>query len=136
MEKLLTQIGLNSLQAKAYMQLLSSEKTGPPELAKELGITRSNAYKVVGKLESLGLAQRNDIDNKLAYKAADPTALASIAAEKRNQAIVAEYAANKAIQKLTPIYRDKVKSVIATGSGRRAIVGAYRHQAEVKQPIY
>src|SRR5688572_27750472 len=55
-EEILTHLGLNPTQAKAYLAIVRHGSLTPPELAKNIGETRTNAYSVLDQLVELGLA--------------------------------------------------------------------------------
>ena len=137
MEDLLTKAGLSDLQAGVYLYLLDHGQAAPPVIAKALHLTRSNAYKVLERLEELDLAQKSENNKKLVYLAADPTALASLVAEERNRVIALEHSVKDAMQQLQAKYRKSTKSSqVSTGRGQAALVSAYEQQATQKQPIY
>lgn len=88
--KMLLEIGLTDPQAKAYIILVQSGRTSPPELAKRIKESRSNTYKVLDTLVDIGLVVRHDDDKKLQYSAANPVALENLALQARNKALSEE----------------------------------------------
>ena len=80
MKPLLTSLGLSDLQASTYLYLFKYQYSAPPDIAKQLNMTRTNAYKVLESLEALSLVSKSEVRKKLVYAAADPSALASIVA--------------------------------------------------------
>jgi HTH-type transcriptional regulator, sugar sensing transcriptional regulator len=89
-EELLTSIGLNSTQARAYLALVRHGALTPPELAKKTGETRTNAYTVLDKLVELGLAKKDGSKKKLIYRVENPVALEKLVKKHRNEALQRE----------------------------------------------
>lgn len=137
MDELLVSAGLTELQAKAYLYLLEHGQTPPPALAAHLSITRTNAYKVLDALLGLNLASKHEVRKKLVYRAADPTALASLVADKRNAVIALEKSVNTAMQQLRSTYSKHYgTSSAVTRYGKQRMLEAYQNQAEQQQDIY
>lgn len=88
--KLLTDIGLNKTQAKAYIALVKQGSLTPPALAKLINETRTNAYTVLDKLTELGLAKKSERDKKLIYKVENPVALEKLVIANRHEALERE----------------------------------------------
>jgi sugar-specific transcriptional regulator TrmB len=134
---ILAQLGLNNHQSLAYRYLLSSGPSPPPKLAKQLKLTRSNAYKVLDSLVELGLVSRTEIDKKLVYKAEDPIALASLVAEERNRVRQLEGNVKNALSDLRKTYqKGAAVSEIQNFPGAEAVKSLYKHQSELQKPIY
>ncbi len=89
-EGLLTQIGLNSTQAKAYLALVRHGPLTPPQLAKKTGETRTNAYAVLDRLVELGLAKKTELKSKLVYRVENPVALENLVRQDRDAALARE----------------------------------------------
>ena len=137
MHDLLTQAGLTDLQASAYLFLLERGESTPPDLAKHLNMTRSNAYKVLDSLLELQLVNRHNRKKKFVYQAADPTALASLVAEKRNSVIALEQNIREAMQQLRKTYRKgSGATAVSIRQGQEVMIQAYEQQAESGEPIY
>jgi predicted transcriptional regulator len=137
MDQLLMNAGLNEAQAAVYLFLLERSAATPPVVAGSLKLTRTNAYKVLDSLLELGLVQKLEIDKKFVYKATDPSALASLVAEKRNQVIALEQNIKQAMQELQAKYRKSSgNELIESQTGSEALVAAYEQQAQGSEPIY
>lgn len=135
-EKLIT-AGLNESQASAYILLLDKARLSPPEAAKLLSITRSNAYKVFDKLVEIGLAKRIEDKNKFVYEPANPMGLTNLVAEQRNIASVREDAVKSVLNDLLAKYHTHTEQPsVEVVSGKDAVVAAYRQQILQLQPIY
>jgi len=136
-DEILKQIGLSDHQIKAYLYLLKHGPTPPPQVAKQLKLTRTNAYKVLGQLIEMGLVSRLELNNKLHYRAEDPIALASIAAEERNRVIALEKNVKEALKQMRHQYQQSSGTVeVQKYQGEVAIKALYEHQAKLGQPIY
>jgi sugar-specific transcriptional regulator TrmB len=137
MELILINSGLTQLQAQTYLYLLENGPSAPKSLLGHLKISRTNAYKVLESLEDLDLVTKEEIDKKLVYSPKDPSSLASLVAEKRNNIIALEQNVDRAIQQLRKSYAKQYKGVsIVAKSGSHSIIKAYEDQAELGQPIY
>lgn len=135
--EILKNIGLSGHQITAYTYLLKNGPTPPPTLAKELKLTRSNAYKVLDQLVDMDLVSRLDLNKKLHYKAEDPIALASIVANERNRVIALESNVKEALTKLRQTYqKSSGNTEVQTYRGAEAVRSLYKHQATSKQTIH
>lgn len=136
MEDLLAGAGLSQPQARIYLYLLETGEATPAAMAEATELTRTNAYKVLERLEELGLVIKSST-KKLAYRPADPSALASIVAEERNRIIALEKGVSQAMQSLRNQYRKSTGNTsIENQAGASAMQTAYATQAENKTPIY
>ena len=136
MEDLLQQAGLTDVQAKAYLYLLSNGESAPPTVATALSLTRSNAYKILDKLVTLGLLGRSEVNNKFIYRALDPIALSGIVASERNRLIALENGVKNAISELRRTYETTAdKSDVRTYLGKESVKALYIEQARIGQPI-
>lgn len=135
--QILRQVGLTDLQIAVYEYLLGSGPTPPPQLAKKLKLTRTNAYKVLDQLVEIGLISRTEINKKYVYKAEDPIALASIVAEERNRVIELEKSVKESVKALRQTYQKTAStSEVQTYAGNSAVKSLYEHQAKLAEPIY
>jgi sugar-specific transcriptional regulator TrmB len=73
--QILEDIGLTKAQAAAYKSLMDNGSLTAPALAKLIGESRTNGYKVLDKLIELGLAVKQPQGGKFCYAATSPTAL-------------------------------------------------------------
>jgi len=137
MENTLIQAGLTRLQAQVYLYMLDHGSVVPVALTKNLSITRTNAYKVLASLEELGLAKRKTQNKKTTYYPENPTVLASLIAEKRNEVIALEKSVDQAMRGLQNKYRKQITDVHAEVLiGKDSILESYDKQAQLRQPIY
>lgn len=88
--KTLTDIGLTSSQAKAYLTLVQFGSLSPPEVGKKIKETRTNAYKILDKLAELGLATKNESSKKIVFSASNPIALEAFAKKHRDEVLEQE----------------------------------------------
>lgn len=137
LQRQLIATGLSGLQANAYLVLLEHGKISPPRAAKELKITRTNAYKLLDKLAELGLAKREEINKKFFYEPNNPMALSNLVAEQRNIASAREDAVKQVLGNLLARYHAHTEQPnVEVVTGREAVVVAYRTQIQQLQPIY
>ncbi len=137
MKPLLITLGLSELQAETYLFLIENGSEAPPKIAAKLHMTRSNAYKVLDSLEGLGLVSKSELNKKFVYRASEPTALSTLVAEKRNQALVMEHNAQTAIRELNKLLKTTDNSSrVDLKTGEKAMLSAYEVQASSGQPIH
>lgn len=130
-------VGLTPSQASAYALLIEHGSLKPPEAAKLLGTTRSNAYKVLDKLVELQLAVKTDEHKKIVYTVTNPIALSSITSNFRAEATAREEAANRVMHDLlAKFYARSDKPDVTVVSGRQAVADAYRKQINLKEDIH
>jgi len=129
MEQALISAGLTKQQARAYIYIINHSPASPAAVAAHLKLTRTNAYKLAGKLAELGLIVRSNDQKKIAYSPSDPVALANLLAEARNKMIALEKATKQAIKIIRNQSIDnKVEANVY--KGRAAIVELFKEQAE------
>jgi predicted transcriptional regulator len=137
MEPSLTALGLTELQAATYLYLLKHGASAPPKIARELKMTRSNAYKVLDSLEQLDLVVKTEVKKKFVYRAASPTALSTLVALKRNDVLALEKMTTEAIHNLRSMYdANTTNSITSTKTGKEMMAAAYEAQFEQQSPIY
>jgi sugar-specific transcriptional regulator TrmB len=73
--QLLEDIGLTKPQARAYRALVKRGTSGAPQIAEDIGESRSNTYKLLDKLCELGLATKDTNSTKVRYFPTSPVAL-------------------------------------------------------------
>lgn len=83
---LLRKAGLTESQAKGYLALIEHGALSPADLSEKTGESRTNAYMICEKLESLGLITKKDA-KKAIYTPNHPSALEALA-EKRRKVLV------------------------------------------------
>jgi predicted transcriptional regulator len=128
--------GLNETQAMTYALLLKDGQLKPPQLARELKLTRSNAYKVLDRLTELGLARREEKAKKFVYYPDNPLALTNLVAEQRNIATAREEAVKQVMGDLLASYHQHTEQPdVQVVTGRDAVAEAYFQQIRLQQPI-
>lgn len=133
----LTAIGLTPLQAETYALLIEQGEIKPPEAAKRLKTTRSNAYKVLDKLVSMKLAIKIEQGKKVAYAASNPMAIGALTSRFRAEATAREEAANKIMHELLAKYHTHAdKPGVTVVTGRKKVAEAYRQQINLREDIY
>lgn len=129
--------GLNAVQARTYVFLLEQGSALPPTLAKHLGLTRTNAYKVLDQITDMGLALRKEEKGKYIYYPDNPMALSNLVAEQRNIATTREDAVKHVLKDLLTAYHthtDQPSTQVVTG--RSKVADAYRQQIDQLEPIF
>ncbi len=136
MEQTLISAGLSKLQARAYLYLLELGSSAPKNLADKLATTRTNTYKVLESLDAIGLVYRSELNKKVIYTPADPSALSALLADKRNSIIALETHVNEAMDNLRRKYGRNTSLSVSSFAGKQAIVDAYESQSQKGEPIY
>lgn len=133
----LSAAGLSQTEAKAYRALLSQEKWQPSELAKIVGESRTNMYKVLDALVGIGLAEKFDHHKKLHYKATNPTRLLQLAREARERQETAEKELELHSQALLREYiKVQEQPTVRFYQGEKELKEIYLDQVRTKEPIY
>ncbi len=105
--EILKGIGLTEPQANTYLKLLELGEASPPELAEELGETRTNMYSILEQLQAKNIALRLDVNKKIVYRPAHPVNISTYVERRRNVILNWEY-------KLNSIMPGMVKTYFAT----------------------
>jgi len=134
--KLLTDIGLNKTQAKAYIALVKQGSLTPPALAKLINETRTNAYTVLDKLTELGLAKKSERDKKLVYKVENPVALEKLVTANRHEALEREKKIKNAMPTLLNyFYTYSEQPGVRFFQGKEGIEDIYKDQLHTGKTI-
>jgi sugar-specific transcriptional regulator TrmB len=98
------QAGLSEAAAKAYLTLLENGKMTPAELATKIGETRTNGYMLIEKLVGLKLAEKVGGAKTAAYIPLHPSALETIAEQRRKSVEENEVRVKQNLNSLTSLY--------------------------------
>ena len=82
-EKVLTEIGLTKLEAKAYLALLSLGSSTALPIARKANIKRTSIYNFIDHLIDIGLVSKTTKNSRAIFVAEPPERLANILEEKR-----------------------------------------------------
>lgn len=82
-QKELKKIGLHRSEIKVYTHLLQAGMATPPQIAKAVGIARTNCYNLLQSLKAKKLITENRQKKRKAYAANDPSTLALLLEEKQ-----------------------------------------------------
>ena len=135
--QILTDIGLNPNQAKAYLALARFGSLTPPLLATEISVTRTNAYELLGQLEALGLCGKDGSGKRLHYHPTHPSALESLI-KSRREAVFAQEGRLQALmpQLLSYFYTYSDQPGVRFFQGREGIIEVYKDILRTKQKVY
>lgn len=129
--------GLNELQSKAYVLLLDAGELSPPNAARKLNISRTNAYKLFERLEEIGIAKKSKSKGVTSYEPNNPLALSSLVSEQRNIASQREDAVRDVLDDLTKRFEQKSHvSRVVVRRGKRAVIEAYKEQMLERKDLY
>ncbi len=129
--------GLNTTETKAYSTLLEKSEWKPADLAKVINETRSNMYKILDKLVSLGLARRFDKAKKLHYQATNPSRLLELARQERTSRERAEKQLELNVQNLLTQYmKVHEQPGVSFYQGKKELKNIYLDQVNSGEEIY
>lgn len=130
--------GLSNKEATAYALLLEKGSVAPPDAAKELQTSRTNAYKLFDKLVENGLAQKDDSKKKIVYRVNHPSSLVSYVYGQRAEVQTKEDAVKSLMDSLLDRYREHADSspFIETSHGRQEVIDAFKKQIALGEEIY
>ena len=132
----LTAVGLTTIQARAYALLLEHGEITPPVAVEELGLTRTNAYKLLDKLVDMGLAVKEK-NKKFVYRPGNPMSLSQLVVDQRVKASQQEEAVRQVMGDLLAAYHQHTdQPSVKVVTGRQAVVEAYHEQIRLLEPIY
>ena len=101
----LTQLGLTTYEAKAYVALLGRDSFTAAQVSRQAGLPRQRIYDVLGSLVEKGLASSRP-GSVVKYAAVAPElAIDRLVVEHRRQLAELERAAHRAINDLEPAYK-------------------------------
>lgn len=133
----LSAAGLNETEATVYQILLSKKEWKPAELAKNVGESRTNTYKILDKLVHNGLAEKYDKQKKLHYRATNPTRLLQLAQDIRSNRQQNEKELELSAQNLLNSYiKTHEQPGIRFYIGKKQIEQVYQDQVNDAKPIY
>lgn len=136
-ETILEAAGLNSTETKTYIALLQKTEWKPSDLARNVGETRTNIYKVLDELVRLRLAKRFDKAKKLHYQATNPSRLLELAREQRVAREKSEQQLELNVQhlmsKFTKVHE---QPGVRFYQGKKELKDIYMDQVNSGQPIY
>lgn len=135
--KTLTEIGLTGSQAKAYIFLVQHGSATPPDLATHTDETRSNAYKLLERLEELGLARKDEHAKKALYRIGHPSALEELAKKARETATQQEQRVKDAMPALLNFfYTYSDQPGIRFFQGKNGIRHIFEDMLRTRRTIY
>ncbi len=136
-ESKLVATGLSELQAKAYLLLIDTGSITPPNAARKLEISRTNAYKLFERLEEVGIAKKVVTKNVTTYEPLNPLALSTLVSEQRNLASQREDAVRDVLSELTERFTsESTQTRVVVRKGKQAVIDAYKEQLLEKSDIY
>lgn len=129
--------GLTPAQAEAYALLMERGEMKPRAIATALGLTRTNAYKVMDQLAADGLVTKHESGKTIAYSPANPVALTNLSAQFRAEATAREEAANTLMQSLLHKYYEHADELHVSVAGTpQEVVELYRKQIALEEELY
>jgi sugar-specific transcriptional regulator TrmB len=132
----LSAAGLNETEARVYQTLLSKKEWRPTEIAKIVGESRTNTYKILDDLTELGLAEKYDKNKKIHYKANHPSRLLELAQERRTQMLESEKVLETNAQNLLSDYiKTHEQPGVRYYQGKEEISEIFKDIAKAKKEV-
>ncbi len=129
-------IGLTEAQSKTYLHLLKLGEATPPELADDLGETRTTMYSILDQLQKRNLALRLDVDKKIVYRPAHPVNLEVFVERRRNVILNWEYKMNGILPGLIRDYFATTEQpAVRFFQGREALERVYEEIIEDRNAL-
>ncbi|MEK7602789.1 MAG: helix-turn-helix domain-containing protein [Patescibacteria group bacterium] len=136
-ESVLINLGLSPLQAKVYVVLVINSPATPPQLAKLVGATRTNTYKVLEQLQEIGLIRRDETQLKLRFWASSPKALQELAESNQQQAKEELKLVEASMPKLMDEYfKHSLHPDVRFMQGQEGIVAVFNDYVKTGQELY
>lgn len=133
----LTAAGLTKTEANCYQQLLTQADWLPAQLALSVGEARTNIYKILDKLVSMGLAEKFDSSKKIHYRACSPQLLLGMAQQKRQDMLQSEQLLQEQVKHLTKQYfMVSDQPGVRFFQGSDSIKSVFDDMLQTKQDIY
>ncbi len=135
--KLLQDIGLTKVQADTYKALIEQTSSTAPSLAPLINESRSNTYKILDRLCSVGLATKSDVDKKMVYYPASPAALEAYIADQAKEIALKERKLNAALPNLLDYYfAHSEQPSIRYFQGRDGMQRIFSDMLKTGEPLY
>lgn len=134
---LLEDIGLSKLQAEAYQALVRGNGGIAPQIASEIGESRSNTYKVLDKLCDLGLATKDQNGKRVRYSPASPVALEQFLQKQSNALSLRERKLKASMpDMLNYFFTHSEQPGIRFFRGEQGLLDMYMDQIRTGQTVY
>lgn len=128
--------GLTESQARGYLALIEHGSLTPAELGDKTGETRTNAYMICEKLESLGLVAKKDA-KKATYIPNHPAALETLAERRRKVLVRNEQEVKQNLSSLIDLFYTTYELPgTRTLQGIEGIKEVYSDTLRARQTIY
>ncbi len=135
--ELLANLGLTEAQSRVYSGLLHHGPQTPPALAKLIGDSRTNTYNILEKLIELQIVTKEDVNKKLVFSCAPPTALENLARSRREAALRQEQTLHATMPELlTTYFRSHEQPGVRFFHGKAELTDIYDDQIATGEPIY
>ena len=136
MNEALKAAGLHESLANTYVALLDNDYITPAKLATITKESRTNTYKLLDELVTLGLASKLDMAKKLHYKAESPTRLATLARERLDELTSQElHIKSQLPAMLKRYYENHEQPGVRFYQGKEGIEEIYEEQIQIGKPI-
>ena len=134
---ILVEAGLTEPQATAYISLLTHSPISPPSLAKVIGESRTNTYKILEQLDELGLVTRDETKNKIKYIANSPTSLQTLLDHQEEAIKIRQKKLKSNIAELESIYFEhSTQPGVTFEQGIDGIVKVFNDYTETGKDLY
>lgn len=135
-EQFLQEIGLTKTQATVYSTLVKNSPCSPPALSMLIQESRTNTYKVLEQLESLGLVTRDNSVKKIRYWASNPSVLRNLASEQQRKAETLISRLDAVLPEMTQeFYKNSEQAGVQYYQGKDGLEKIYQDQIKAGLPV-
>jgi sugar-specific transcriptional regulator TrmB len=135
-QSILVEAGLTRTQALVYVVLVEHSPASPPFIAEKIGESRTNTYKVLEQLETIGLAKRDETGKKIVYWAHNPSVLLQKIKEEERQYELRTKKIEASLPILVDAYmKHRVQPAVRYYEGKAGIEQIYADTLKEGKPI-
>jgi predicted transcriptional regulator len=129
--------GLSPTLTKAYTELIKQPSVAPAAFAASINETRTNGYKLLDELVSLGLAEKYEDKKKFRYRAQNPQRLLQLSQQRREEIIAQESVMAPQVENLThEFFMVSDRPGVRFYQGKERIRDIYFEMLETGQDLY
>lgn len=134
---ILEDIGLTKIQATTYKKLVELGETTAPHIASIVGESRTNAYKILDKLCSIGLATKDSSGIKVRYYPASPAALEQLVQAQSEQIALRSRKLEAALPHMLDFFfQHSEQPSIRYFQGKEGVQNVFRDMLKTGKDIY
>jgi len=135
--QILEDIGLTNPQAQAYIALVEHGASNAPAIAKVIGESRSNTYKLLDRLCELQLVSKDTTTKRVQYYPNSPASLEQLIQRQSSEVDRRNRKLNAAMPSMLDFFfAHSEKPSIRYLQGKEGLTAIYKDQITTQQPVY